>query len=150
LQRWTAEEISVLKQNYGSLPLSEIARLVGRTKNSVAAKVKSLKLNRPGQDSTTQATNAKQPTGDADKDCRLVKLVALRDRMERAIEGDVFPFMQQPAYYREYRALLADIDELERDDGNANDDDGGGQSFADTLAQLVALQRDILDRASES
>ena len=79
-----------------------------------------------------------------------MKLVALRDRMERAIEGDVIPFMQQPAYYREYRALLADIDELERDDGNANDDDGGGQSFADTLAQLVALQRDILDRASES
>ena len=151
MQRWTAEEIAVLKANYGTTSLAEIGRMVGRSKNSVAAKVKSLRLNRPDRDAVgaTLDGKPKAPDGDPEEQSRLSKLIALRERMERAIEDDVIPFMQQPAYYREYRALLADIDELEHDDGNTGSDGDSGQSFAETLDKLVDLQRDILDRARE-
>lgn len=151
MQRWTAEEITVLKENYGTTSLAEIGRMLGRSKNSVAAKVKSLRLNRPNHDMTGTPIEGRNKTidGDSEDSSRLLKLVALRDRMERAIEDDVIPFMQQPAYYREYRALLADIDELEHNDGDTGGDGDGGQTFAETLDKLIELQRGILDRARE-
>lgn len=149
MQRWTAEEISVLKENYGTTSLAEIGRMVNRSKNSVAAKVKSLRLNRPDPTGMPLEGQAKRVDDDREDRSRLSKLVALRDRMERAIEDDVIPFMQQPAYYREYRALLADIDELEHNNDETGNDGESGQSFAETLNKLIELQRGILDRARE-
>lgn len=69
--------------------------------------------------------------------------------MEEAIVADEVPMMQRPAYYRECRALLKEIDELE--DGSDGNEDSAPQkgSFAEALERLAEQQRNLLEQARE-
>ena len=151
MNRWKPEEVAKLKELYGTMPISAIANEIGRTKNSVAAKARTLRLDRqppvfalrlvddPGEDGAADE-------GEADTYSRLR---ALRDRMEQAIEADMIPPMQQPAYFREYRALLAELDELRRR-GDGEEGEAHGPSIAEAIASLAEQQRRYLEQAAVS
>ena len=154
LKRWTKREIDVLRENYGKKSLSEIAALVGRSKNSVSAKVKTLRLSRsqPPQGIVFKLVASEPPAegGNSGGSGRLARLCALRDRIEEAIDSGEISAMQMPAYYREYRATLADIYELEQADERKDGKGGPEGTFAAAIAELAEQQRRYLDQAAVS
>jgi hypothetical protein len=126
--------------------------MLGRSRSSIQARVRTLGLNRAPV--ARPETVDEQPVYEAPEQTtaepgsRLARLLTLRDQMERNIEDEMIPIMQQPAYFREYRALLAEIDELEHRDG---EDTGEGRSkltLAESLAQLAEAQRRYLEYAA--
>jgi hypothetical protein len=153
LTPWTAEEVKVLRENFGKISLGKIADKLGRSKSSVKGKVRTLRLNEAKPREAQVIQLAVKRENDAKPanvgDCRIERLKRLRDSFERDFEAEVVPPLQKPNFSREYRAILAEIDELEqvdeRKDGEGTAESG---SLASAIAELAKQQQRYLDRAA--
>lgn len=142
---YTQEDDEFIRSRFGDWSNRQIAQELGRTESGIRYRAKKLGLvAEPHEIPRVDGAD------DEGRD-RLSRLVALRRRMEDEIDEDCIPTMQKPAYFREYRALLKEIEEIE---GAGHDDGGGdgtsGTPIADAIASLVALQREILAKAREA
>ena len=138
---YTEDDDGFIAQHYGNWSNRQIAEALGRTESGVRYRARKLGLERVSY----EAPKVEEVCGEPGE--RLSRLLALRDMMEGDILGGVVPMMQRPAYYREYRALLAEISELEGD-SDAKPEAKPKSSLADALAGLAEQQRKLLERAA--
>lgn len=136
------DEDEYIRENANRLSLGQIAQILGRSRSSVQSRIKRLGIERVTYEPPRQE---ELPTVPGD---RLRRLLALRDLMEADILGGDVPMMQRPSYFREYRALLAEIGELE---GGTDAKSEGEQKnpLGEALARLADQQRRLLEQAAE-
>lgn len=150
-----ADEDEYIRQNINRLSLGQIAQVLGRARSSVQYRIKALGLervvvSRPSRE-PSECDEYETPEAEAvggDQSGRLRRLYVVRDIMEKDILNDMVPIMQKSGYLREYRALLAEISELEGA-GDAKPEGQPKNSLADALAGLAEQQRKLLERAAE-
>lgn len=142
---YTEADDRFIKDHFGDWSNRQIAVELGRTESGIRYRAKKLGL------CAEHHELPKASDIDGEGESRLRRLKSLRKRMEREIDGNCIPVMQKPAYFREYRALLKDIEEIEEAAHGKDDNSGPSNTpIADAIAGLIALQREILDRARES
>jgi len=152
LTPWTAEEVKILRENFGKISADKIAAKLGRSKSSVKGKIRTLRLNetKPRKAQVIKLAVKREQRQDAgEADSRLERLKRLRDNFERDFADEVVPPLQKPNFSREYRAILAEIDELEQVD-ERKDGEGAaeGETLASAIAELAKQQQRYLDRAA--
>lgn len=140
---FSTEEDEYLKQNTGRLSLGQMAQFLERPRSSVQYRIKKLGIQSDG--AVYEVPKVKEMPKQV-KD-RHERLLELRGVMEGDIFGDDIPVMSRPAYYREYRALLAEIAELEGEADGATEAEPQS-TFAQALAGLADQQRKLLERAA--
>lgn len=139
---FTEEEDDYIRENIGRLSLAQMAQALERGRSSIQSRIKVLGLGSARYDPP------KAEGLPADPDCRVQKLYRLRDTMEADIFGGEVPMMQRSSYFHEYRALLAEISELEgRNDAERESEPKNTLGAA--LAGLAEQQRLLLERAAE-
>ena len=141
---YSPEDDQFIEEHFGDWSNRQIAEALGRTESGIRYRAKKMGLS-----SEVSPIPRARDVGEGGED-RLSKLLRLREIMEGAIIADEVPMMQRPAYYREYRALLKDIDELEGGEHGEQGSDEAKSPFAAALERLAEQQRALLERASES
>lgn len=140
---FTADEDNYIRENLGRLSLNQLAQVLERPKSSVQYRIKTLGLEATRHEVPKVEDQPVEPEG------RMRKLCALRDIMEGDILGGKVPMMQRAAYFREYRALLAEISELEGKT-DAERESKPENSLGAALSRLAEQQRRLLEQAAES
>lgn len=143
---YTKEDDDFIALHFGDWSNRQIAAELGRTESGIRYRVKKLGL----ASNVVPVPKVPEREDGEPVDGRLSRLLKLRELMEDAITADEVPMMQRPAYYREYRALLKEIDELEGGGDGERDEDEKEGSFAQAIAMLADQQRQLLEQAANS
>lgn len=143
---YTKDDDDFISLHFGDWSNRQIAAELGRTESGVRYRAKKLGL----VSNVEPVPKVPEREDGESTDGRLSRLLKLREIMEEAIAADEVPMMQRPAYYREYRALLKEIDELEGGGDGERDEEENESPFAKAIAMLADQQRQLLEQAANS
>lgn len=103
---YTSIDDSFIARHYGDWSNRSIAYALGRTESGVRYRAKKLGLVHDRQKPPMPKDS------DSETKSRLSRLFELLAIMDWEIENDNIPMMHKPAYFREYRGLLAEISDI--------------------------------------
>lgn len=125
-RRVTADERDIIRALYPRFPISEIARKLGRSRNTVAKVVRGEGLDAPAPKPAHDLSGAAAEMDGSD----LSRLRELRERLRVAMMDA--PPAALAALAREYRATIEAIERMEGGDGD------GSSAALDTIARAIS------------